>query len=152
MKSLLQNSLVVGCLAGCVLAAYGTGRAYHLQGTIVAYDPTYHSLKQASFVKNLEVTVADVGKTRDHPAFVKLVFEGFGREQVAEDVLSGKRSFKIQAVRDTSCDEGHPHVLSDDVDSFQGSGAFILNQSHRTEPLNGVSHLECYRTNVNRGQ
>jgi len=150
MKSPLQHILVTGCFATLVLAAYGTARLHQLQGTIVAYDPTYHSLKQPSFVKNLEVTVADVGKTRDHPAFVKLVFEGFGREQVAENVLSGKIPFKTQAVRDTSCDEGHPHVLSDDVDSFQGSGAFILNQSHRTEQLNGVSHLDCYRVRVGK--
>jgi len=119
-----------------------------MRGTIIAYDPTYHSLKQPSFVKNLEVTIAEVGKTGNQ-TFVKIVFEGFGSQQLADVVLKGQKQFKVRGVRDTSCDEDHPRVLAED-NSFQGSGTFVLNQVHRTELLKGISRLECYRVQVTK--
>jgi hypothetical protein len=45
----------------------GSGKGRKFSGTIVAYDPSYHSLKQPSFVKNLEVTIADVGRKPSNP-------------------------------------------------------------------------------------
>ena len=134
-----------------LLASTGmaSGKERHFKGTIVAYDPIYHSLKQASFVKNLEVTIADVGRKPDNEKFIKLIFEGFGTQQVADDVLGGHTLFSVQAVRDTSCDENHPHILRE-VDSFQGSGAFLLNETHRAQSLGEITGLECYRVQVGK--
>jgi hypothetical protein len=134
-----------------LLASTGmaSGKDRHFKGTIVAYDPTYHSLKQASFVKNLEVTIADVGKKPSNQIFIKLIFEAFGTQQVADDVLGGRAPFSVRAIRDTSCDEVHPHLISK-ADSFQGSEAFLLNQEHQTQSWEGISHLECYRVRVGK--
>jgi hypothetical protein len=121
----------------------------NFRGIIVAYDPSYHSLKQPSFVKNLEITIADVGRKPSSQIFIKLVFEGFGTQQVADDVLGGRTPFSVRAVRDTSCDEAHPHLLSK-VDSFEGSGAFLLNQTHQTQSLEAISRLKCYRVRVEK--
>lgn len=123
--------------------------ACNFKGTIVAYDPVYHGLKQPSFVRNLEVTIADVTRKRGHRRLVKLIFEGFGAQQVPDDVLEGRTHFNVRAIRDASCDEDHPRVLSE-VDPFQGSGAFLLNQTHRVQGLDGISHLDCYRVRVGK--
>jgi hypothetical protein len=134
--------LVLGFLP---MHAFGKGR--NLKGIIVAYDPTYHGLKQASFVKNLEVTIADLGENPHR--LVKVVFEGFGQQQISQDVLDGEKPFHARAVRDKSCDEAHPRVLSQsDSQLFQGSGAFLLNQAHRAVPLGSVENLACYRVEV----
>lgn len=127
----------------------GSGKGRKFSGTIVAYDPSYHSLKQPSFVKNLEVTVADVGRKTSNPTFIKLIFEGFGTQQVADEALNGRMPFSVRAVRDTSCDEAHPHLLSK-ADSFEGSGAFLLNQTHQTQSFDTISRLECYRVSVGK--
>lgn len=130
-------------------ASMASGKERHYKGMIVAYDPSYHSLKQASFVKNLEVTIADVGRRESNQRFVKLIFEGFGTQQVAEDVLAGQAPFSVQAIRDKSCDEGHPQTTNS-TDSFQGSGTFVLNETHRNQSLGGISYLECYRVQVGK--
>jgi len=140
-------AVVVAFLLISTVMASGKGRNF--RGTIVAFDPSYHSLKQASFVKNLEVTIADVGGKSSNQTFIKLIFEGFGTHQVADDVLSGRTPFNVRAARDTSCDEAHPHLLSK-ADSFEGSGAFLLNQTHQTQSLDAISRLECYRVSVGK--
>jgi len=132
-----------------ISTAMASGRVRNFRGTIVAFDPSYHSLKQASFVKNIEVTIAEVGGKRSNQTFIKVIFEGFGTQQVADDVLSGRTPFSVRAVRDTSCDEAHPHLLSK-ADSFEGSGAFLLNQTHQTQSLDAISRLECYRVSVGK--
>jgi len=38
----------------------GSGKGRKFSGTIVAYDPSYHSLKQPSFVKNLESSLSQM--------------------------------------------------------------------------------------------
>jgi hypothetical protein len=132
-----------------ISTATAAGKGHNFKGTIVAFDPSYHGLKQASLVKNLEVTVADVGGKPSNQTFIKLIFEGFGTQQVADDVLSGRTPFSVRAVRDTSCDEAHPHLLSK-TDSFEGSGAFLLNQTHQTQSFDAISRLECYRVQVKK--
>ena len=119
------------------------------KATIVAYDPTYHNLKQASFVKNLEVTIAEARGNSKSPAFIKVIFEGFGKQQVSDDILQGRISLVIHGVRDKSCDEDHPHVLPE-LDGFQGSGTFVLNQAHRSQSFDAVYHLQCYRVKVGK--
>jgi hypothetical protein len=143
----LVFALIATFLMISTVVASGKGRS--LKGTIVAFDPSYHSLKQASFAKNLEVTVADVGGKQSNQIFIKLIFEGFGTQQVANDVLSGRAPFSVRAVRDASCDEAHPHLLSK-ADSLEGSGTFLLNQTHQTQSLAAISHLECYRVQVDK--
>ena len=138
--------IVLFLLVSTVMASE-KGRDF--RGTIVAYDPSYHSLKQPSFVKNLEVTIADVGRKPSSQTFIKLIFEGFGIQQVADDVLNGRTPFNVRAVRDKSCDEPHPRLLNK-VASFEGSGAFLLNQSYQTQSLDAISHLECYRVSVGK--
>ncbi len=100
-------------------------------------------------MKNIEVTVADLGTGDAHKRFVKLIFEGFGIEQVAPDVLNGKVPFTVITVRDTSCDEPHPRWLTE-PNSFEGSGPFLLNESHKDLPVDPVSGLECYRVRVGK--
>ena len=129
--------------------AMSSGKGHKFKGTIVAYDPSYHSLKQSSFVKNLEITIADVGRRPSNPKFIKLIFEGFGSQQVADEALDGRTPFSVRAVRDTSCDEAHPRLLSK-ADLFEGSGAFILNQTHQTQSFGTISRLECYRVSVGK--
>jgi hypothetical protein len=141
------SAVIATFLLISVVMASGKGR--NLKGTIIAFDPSYHGLKQASFVKNLEVTIADVGGKPSNQTFIKLIFEGFGTKQVADDVLSGRTPFSVRAVRDASCDEGHPHLLSK-PDSFEGSGAFLLNQTYQTQSLDAISRLECYRVQVEK--
>lgn len=136
----------------CLPAIYALGRTQSLKGTLVAYDPLYHGLKQASFVKNLEVTVADVGSTGKE-RFVKVVFEGFGDRQLSDDVLNGEKPFAVRGVRDKTCDEAHPRVLREadweaDSTTLQGSGTFLLNKTHRTKSLGPMENLECYRVEV----
>lgn len=145
------QKLVFAVIAAFLLIStvMALGKWRNFKGTIVAFDPSYHSLKQASFVKNLEVTIADVGGKPSNQTFIKLVFEGFGTQQVADDVLSGRTPFSVRAVRDTSCDEAHPHLLSK-ADSFEGSGAFLLNQAHQTQSSGAISRLECYRVSVGK--
>ena len=146
-----QQTFLCGLLAvfSVVSTAVASPKRREFKGTIVAYDPSYHSLKQASFVKNLEVTIADVGAKPSDRTFVKLIFEGFGTQQVADDVLKGRTPFNVQAIRNTSCDEGHPHVLTD-VNSFQGSGTFLLNETYQAKTIEGISSLECYRVSVGK--
>jgi hypothetical protein len=146
VQKFICSSVAVLLLISAAVAS-GNGRA--LIGTVVAYDPTFHTLKQPSFVKNLEVTIADVGKKPSTPKFIKLIFEGFGTQQVTDDVLGGRTPFNVRAIRDKSCDEVHPHVLSK-VDSFEGSGTFLLNQAHQIKSLDAISHLECYRVQVEK--
>jgi hypothetical protein len=145
------HRLIFAVIAAFLLIStvMASGKARNFKGSIVAFDPSYHSLKQASFVKNLEVTIADVGGKPSNQTFIKLIFEGFGTQQVADDVLSGRKPFSVRAVRDTSCDEAHFHLLSK-ADSFAGSGAFLLNQAHQTQSLDAISRLECYRVSVGR--
>ena len=149
MKNEQKFICIVVVIFSCVSAVMASGKGRNFKGTIVAYDPSYHSLKQSSFVKNLEVTIADVGRKPSNQAFIKLIFEGFGTQQVADDILSGRIPFTVRAVRYTSCDEAHPHLLSK-VDSFEGSGAFLLNQAHQTQSLDAISRLECYRVRVEK--
>jgi hypothetical protein len=126
-----------------------SGKERELRGTIVAYDPSYHVLKQVSFVRNLEVTIAKVGRKRRNQTFVKLIFESFGTQQVAHDVLAGRTPFSVRAVRDRSCDEGPPQLLAKGED-FQRSGSFLLNEEHQSESLEGISSLPCYRVRVTK--
>jgi hypothetical protein len=149
MKNLQKFICTVIGLFLLISTVMASGKGRNFRGIIVAYDPSYHSLKQASFVKNLEVTIADVGRKPSNQAFIKLIFEGFGTQQVADDVLGGRTPFNVRAVRDTSCDEAHPRLLSK-VDSFEGSGAFLLNQAHQTQSLDAISRLECYRVRVEK--
>ncbi|HET6933108.1 MAG TPA: hypothetical protein VFI45_22475 [Candidatus Acidoferrum sp.] len=145
------QKLILAVIAAFLLIStvMASGKWRDFRGTIVAFDPSYHSLKQASFVKNLEVTIADVGGKPSNQIFIKLIFEGFGTEQVADDVLSGRTAFRVRAVRDTSCDEAHPRLLTK-AESFEGSGAFLLNQTHQTQSLDAISALECYRVQVKK--
>jgi hypothetical protein len=140
-RKLMYAATILILLVSMVMAS---GKGRNFRGIIVAYDPSYHSLKQPSFVRNLEVTIADVGRKPSDHTFIKLIFEGFGTQQVADDVLGGRTPFSVRAVRDASCDETHPHVLSK-IDSFEGSGAFLLNQTHQMQSLDEISRLECYR-------
>jgi hypothetical protein len=149
MKKFLTFICIVVGLSLFVPTATASGKGRHFKGTIVAYDPGYHSLKQPSFVRNLEVTIADVGRKGSDPTFIKLIFEGFGTQQVAHDVLRGRKPFSVRGTRDTSCDEDHPRLLSE-VDSFQGSGTFLLNETHRTQSLDGIAHLKCYRIRIGK--
>jgi hypothetical protein len=149
MKNLLKFMFAVIAAFLLISTVMASGKGRNFRGTIVAFDPSYHSLKQASFVKNLEVTIADVGGKPSKQTFIKLIFEGFGTQQVADDVLSGRTPFSVRAVRDRSCDEAHPHLLSK-PDSFEGSGAFLLNQAHQTQSLDAISRLECYRVHVEK--
>jgi hypothetical protein len=55
VQKLIFAVVVAFLLISTVMAS---GRGRNFRGTIVAFDPSYHSLKQASFVKNLEVTIA----------------------------------------------------------------------------------------------
>ena len=149
MNNRLDFICAVVALFLIISVAVASARKRNLKGTIIAYDPVHHSLKQPSFVKNLEVTIADIGRTPSDHSFIKLTFEGFGTQQVADDVLAGRTPFRVRAIRDTSCDEDHPHVLSD-MNSFQGSGTFLLNETHRMQSLDGISRLECYRVQVGK--
>jgi hypothetical protein len=132
----------------CLPASYALGKSRNLRGTIIAYDPLFHGLKHPSFVKNLEVTVADLRSGGKPQQLVKVVFEGFGKSQLSQDILDGEKSFQVRAVRDTSCDEAHPRILSQLESDFQGSGTFVLNSAHRTTSLESVENLECYRVQV----
>ncbi len=145
------TKLIFGVIAVFLLipTVRASGKGRNFRGTIVAFDPTYHSLKRASLVKNLEVTIADVSGKPSTQIFIKLIFEGFGTQQVADDVLSGRMPFRVRAVRDTSCDEVHPHLLTK-ADSFEGSGAFLLNQTHQTQSFEAISRLECYRVQIEK--
>ena len=149
MKNLLRFTCIVAALFLFVSTATASEKERHFKGAIIAYDPSYHSLKHPSLVKNLEVTIADVGRKASDQVFIKLIFEGFGTQQLADDVLSGRTPFNIRAVRDSSCDENHPHLLYE-VDSFQGSGTFLLNEAHRAQSLEAISRLECYRVRVGK--
>jgi hypothetical protein len=141
--------LILAVLVFCIPNARGLGKSRKMRGVVVACDPVYHGLKQPSFVKNLEVTVADVGTSDVHKHFVKVIFEGFGNEQVATDVLNGQMPFAVRAVRDTSCDEPKPRWLTE-PNSFDGSGPFVLNDSHKTLSVDSISGLECYRVRVGK--
>jgi hypothetical protein len=149
MKNLQKLMCTVIALCLLVPNVTASGKRRDLRGTIIAYDPSYHALKQPSFVKNLEVTIAEVGRKPSNQTFVKRIFEGFGTQQVADDILAGRAAFSVRAVRDTSCDEGHPQLLGKG-DSFQRSGAFLLNEGHQTESLEGISSLACYRVQVRK--
>jgi hypothetical protein len=150
MKNARQFIPVIALFVLGLSTIYALGRSRNLRGTIIAYDPMYHVLKQASFVKNLEVTVADLGSTGNPQQLVKVVFEGFGKSQLSQDVLNGEKPFQVHAVRDKSCDEAHPRILSqaESEQAFQGSGTFLLNQVHRTTPLGPVENLVCYRVKL----
>jgi hypothetical protein len=149
MKNMQKFTFAVIAALILISTVMASGKTRAFRGTIVAFDPSYHSLKQASFVKNIEVTIADVGGKPGNQTFVKLIFEGFGTEQVPDDVLSGQTPFSLRAVRDKSCDEAHPHLVSK-VDPFEGSGAFLLNQTHQTQSLDMISHLDCYRAQIEK--
>jgi hypothetical protein len=149
MKNVQKFICTVIAVFLLISSVMASGKRHSFRGTIVAYDPSYHSLKQPSFVKNLEVTIAGVGRGPSNQTFIKLIFEGFGPQQVEDDVLSGRTPFSVRAVRDKSCDEGHPHLLSK-VDSFEGSGAFLLNQTHQNQSLDTISRLDCYRAQVGK--
>ena len=112
MKNARQFIPVIALFVLGLPTIYALGRSRNLRGTIIAYDPMYHGLKQASFVKNLEVTVADLGSAGNPQPLVKVVFEGFGKSQLSQDVLDGEKPFQGRAVRDKSCDEAHPRILS----------------------------------------
>ena len=147
MTTWRTSLLTIAIMILCIPIAFGLGKTQKMRGTIVAFDPVYHGVKQPSFVKNLEVTIADVGKGDAHNSFVMLIFEGFGTQQLANDVLNGKMSFTVKAVRDTSCDERHPRWVTD-PNSFEGSGPFLLNESHKSLSVDSISNLECYRVRV----
>jgi hypothetical protein len=143
----ISVSIIFVCALGLGLV-HATSRGRHLKGTILAYDPIFHSVKQVSFVKNLEVTIADLGSSKGPQKLVKVVFEGFGEQQVSQDVLDGERPFQVRAVRDESCDEAHPRVASHLEQPVQGSGTFVLNPTHRSLSLGEVEYLACYRVEV----
>jgi hypothetical protein len=150
MKNARQFIPVIALFVLGLPTIYALGRSRNLRGTIIAYDPMYHGLKQASFVKNLEETVADLGSAGNPQPLVKVVFEGFGKSQLSQDVLDGEKPFQGRAVRDKSCDEAHPRILSqaESEQALQGSGTFLLNQTHRATPLGPVESLVCYRVEV----
>lgn len=149
MKTSRMLLLIIALLLVCIPVAHGFGKSQKMRGVIVAYDPVYHGLKQPSFVKNIEVAVADVGTDDANERFVKLIFEGFGTKQVTDDVLNGKVPFTVRTIRDTSCDEPHPRWLTE-PNSFEGSGPFLLNETHKALPVDSVSGLACYRVHVGK--
>jgi hypothetical protein len=147
----------IAVMAVCVFglpAIHALGRGRNLKGTIVAYDPIFHAMKQASFVKNLEVTIIDLGTTGHPKRIVKVIFEGFGKSQLSQDVLDGEKLFEGRAVRDKSCDETHPRILGqiEPEQAFQGSGTFLLNRAHIAMSLGVVENLACYRVEIPLGE
>jgi hypothetical protein len=127
-----------------ISTALCAAQARHLRGTIIAYDPAYHTLKQSSFVKNREVVIAETRPEGKKKSFVKLVFESFGPTQVNQDVLEGLKAYDVRVVRDTSCDEAHPRLVNK-FDLNQGSGIFLINSSHVIGPLPQIENLLCFR-------
>jgi len=142
--SRVSIALIVVCVLGLTPVHATEGRQY-LKRSIIASDPIFHCVKQVSSVKNLEVTVVDVGRSKGPQMLVKVVFEGFGGRQVNQDVLEGEKPFKDRAIRDVSCDEAHPRVASQlaPEQTSQGSGTFVLNQTHRSIPLGPMENLVC---------
>lgn len=150
MKRMQEFIAIAALCALAVSTVHALSRGRNLKGTIVAYDPMYHGLKQASFVKNLEVTIAELGNAESSPRFVKIVFEGFGQRQLSQDILAGEKPFHVRAMRDKSCDEAHPRILSqaESGQALQASGAFLLNETHDAKEFSSVENLACYRVDV----
>jgi hypothetical protein len=130
--------LVIGVSTPFCLA-----KTHRLRGTIIAYDPAYHTFKQSSFVKNLEVAIVELSSRGKKKSFIKVVFEDFGPTQVDQDVLEGTKLLDVRGVRDTKCDEAHPHLVTR-FDVSTGSGSFLMNSSRATEPLPRIDSLPCF--------
>jgi len=115
-----------------------------LHGTVIAYDPVYHSIKQASFVRNREVVIAEIQGPGKHKSYVKVVIESFGQRQLEDRQLEGEQTIDVSGVRDRKCDEGRPEFVTE-IEVGSGSGKYMLNRANATSAPPRIEQLRCYR-------
>lgn len=127
------------------LSAPCAAKARHIHGTVVAYDPAYHILKESSFVRNLEVVIVELSPAGKSPSFIKVVFEGFGPTQIEQDVLDGVKPLDTWAVRDGTCDEARPRLVTKFNLLGNGSGTFLMNSSRVKGQPPQIDRLRCFR-------
>lgn len=129
-------------IAGTLVPLWAV-RDQRLTGRVFAYDPTYHWLKQASFVENLEIVIFQLNRPKEGHKFVKIVFKSFGPKQLEERVLEGEDILTVHVLRDAKCDENIPAFVSESTFP-EMSGKFQISRHFKAEPPPKIMDLTCY--------
>ena len=110
-------------------------------GKIVAYDLIAHNAKAGGFVENREVVILDV--PTEKKKYVKIMFQGYGTQQVEEKYFAGDAALTVRAFRDKACDEKSPSIVKE-MSADQKTGMYVLSDAYKTSPPPKLKNLECY--------
>jgi hypothetical protein len=136
-------------------AAVSQARSRKFTGQIFAYSPWEHLLKVPSFTQNQEIVIF---RLRNRPIFVKLVFVGFGQEQLDEKYIDGSVTIAVRGRRDVSCDENAPQffasyeplVTNDEaakpnaIKDIPIKHKYKIASTFSKSNIPPIDHLDCY--------
>jgi hypothetical protein len=135
-KKWLVRSVAIAALSTTCSAKTPT-----LTGKIVAYDPILHGGKSATYGSNREELILETPEKKNR--YIKVVFVGFGTTQVDEKYFNGAESLKVKALRDKTCDDTYPKIVTQ-VGLDQKTGTFVLTDAYKSSPPARIKTLECY--------
>jgi hypothetical protein len=124
-----------------------TPTALVLKGQVIAYPVAAQLLGGNGFVERGSTLVAKISAGKDSTEIVKLISSWSRQGNPSHNIIEGTASFRINAVRDASCDETNATILpARDVSAENlNTSRYVYNQSSERNPAMRIENLACYR-------